>query len=68
MNSLYKGAINVARCKFCKTVRRKAKGESWLKMMCKDCYRITDHFSWDARREIESYAYAIDLNKPTTNE
>lgn len=55
-------------CKFCKTVRRKAKGESWLKMMCKDCYRITDHFSWDARRDLERYAYTIDLNKPTTND
>lgn len=49
----------MAMCQFCKTVRRKAKGESWDKMMCKDCYRLTEHYSWDNRWGISSY---IKLN------
>ena len=47
----------MAMCHICKTVRRKAKGESWEKLMCKDCYRITDHFSWDARWQLSEYLH-----------
>ena len=49
----------MAMCHICKTVRRKAKGESWDKMMCKNCYRLTDHYSHDARWQIASY---VNLN------
>lgn len=42
-------------CHICKTVRRKAKGESWDKMMCKDCWRLTDHYSWDSRWQLTDY-------------
>lgn len=39
-------------------------------MMCKDCYRLTDHYSHDARWQIASYLklsaedYTIDLYNP----
>ena len=46
-------------CQFCKTVRRKAKGENWDKMMCKDCYRLTGHYMWENRWDISDY---IKLN------
>ncbi len=45
----------MAMCKICKTVRRKAKGESWNKLMCKVCYRITDHYTHDSRWQIAEY-------------
>lgn len=44
-------------CHICKIVRRKAKGESWNKQMCTDCYRITDHYSWSNRWDITSYLH-----------
>lgn len=54
-------------CHLCKTTTRKAKGESWTKLMCRDCYRITDHYTHDARWQIADYVklskddYSIDL-------
>ena len=45
----------MTRCYLCKTVRRKVKGESWEKQMCKSCYRLTDHYSWDNRWELAEY-------------
>lgn len=57
----------MAMCHICKSVCRKAKGESWHKMMCKECYRITDHWTWDARWQITDYVKlnSIDLNMAT---
>ncbi len=52
-------------CHICKVTRRKAKGESWNKLMCKDCYRITDHYTHDARWQIADYLNPIDLYMPT---
>ena len=54
-------------CHLCKTVRRKAKGDSWDKQMCKGCYRLTSHYSWENRWELASYVklskddFSIDL-------
>ena len=48
-------------CHLCKTVRRKAKGESWDKMMCKGCYRLTEHYTWDTKWDLARYVNPIDL-------
>ena len=45
----------MAMCKICSTVRRKAKGDSWDKQLCHDCYILTDHFTWKHRWDIHSY-------------
>ena len=45
----------MAMCKICSTVRRKAKGDSWDKQICYDCYIMTDHFTWKYRWDIYSY-------------
>lgn len=61
----------MAMCHICKTVKRKAKGESWGKLMCKECYRLTDHYTHDARWQIADYVkltpqdYKIDLYNGT---
>lgn len=59
----------MARCQYCKTTKRKAKGESWQELMCKDCYRITDHYTHDARWQIADYLKlnSIDLYIPKNN-
>lgn len=57
----------MVRCKFCKTVRRKAKGENWTKIMCRDCYRVTDHFTWDTKWNLTTYVNPIDLYNPIFN-
>jgi len=64
-------------CYICKTVRRKKKGESWDKQMCKNCYRLTDHYSWDNRWQLTQYVtkgaplpyliYPIDLYNSGNN-
>ena len=44
----------MARCAVCSRVHRKAKGESWFKLMCNECYTIIDFFTWGNRWHIES--------------
>lgn len=50
----------MAMCRYCNKVRRKAKGDSWDKMMCSDCWRVTGHYSWSARWDLAGY---VKLNK-----
>lgn len=63
----------MVRCQYCAHTKRKAKGESWKYLMCKDCYRLTDHYTHDARWQIADYVklskedYSIHLNIPTNN-
>ena len=57
----------MALCGVCEGVQRKARGESWDRKMCKDCYRLLDFFTWSnkwnlARTYLKGTDFLIDAN------